>query len=66
MVVYKSSFFRYFKTKEKFITFKKYNSNRKSDYYILHLCTFKTPPKGAVMSEQGDADCALKMRNGVK
>ena len=33
---------------------------------MLHLCTFKTPPSGAVMSERGDADCALKMRNGVK
>ena len=32
----------------------------------LHLCTFKTPPSGAVMGERGDADCALKMRNGVK
>ena len=31
----------------------------------LHLCTFKTPLLGAVMSEQGDADCTLKMRNGV-
>ena len=36
------------------------------DNESLHLCTFKTPPLGAVMSEQGDADCALKMRNGVK
>ena len=32
----------------------------------LHLCTFKTPPSGAVMSEQGDADCAFSMCNGVK
>ena len=34
----------------------------------LHLCTFKTPPSGAVMSEQGDADCAshCAMCNGVK
>jgi len=34
----------------------------------LHLCTFKTPPKGAVMSERGDVDCAFttqSMRNGV-
>jgi nucleoside-diphosphate-sugar epimerase len=31
----------------------------------LHLCTFKTPPLRAVMSEQGDTDCALKMHNGV-
>jgi hypothetical protein len=32
----------------------------------LHLCTFKTPPSGAVMSERGDADCAFSMCNGVK
>ena len=32
----------------------------------LHICTFKTPTSWAVMSEQGDADCAFKMRNGVK
>ena len=32
---------------------------------LLHPSTFKTPPKGAVMSEQGDADCAFKMHNGV-
>jgi hypothetical protein len=34
----------------------------------LHLCTLKTPPKGAVMSERGDVDCAFttqSMRNGV-
>ena len=33
---------------------------------LLHLCTFKTPTSSAVMSEQGDADCAFIMRNGVK
>ena len=33
---------------------------------ILHLCTFKTPMKGAVMSEQGDADCSFSMCNGVQ
>jgi hypothetical protein len=33
---------------------------------MLHLCSFKTPTPWAVMSEEGDADCALKMRNGVK
>ena len=41
---------------------------------VLHLCTFKTPTKSAVMSEQGDADLWLRtlsatgafiMRNGV-
>ena len=35
-------------------------------YVKLHLCTFKTPASRAVMSERGDADCAFKMRNGVK
>jgi hypothetical protein len=33
---------------------------------FLHLRTFKTPPKGAVMSDEGDADWASKMPNGVK
>jgi hypothetical protein len=33
---------------------------------ILHLCTFKSPTLSADMNEQCDADCALKMRNGVK
>jgi hypothetical protein len=32
----------------------------------LHLCTLKTPPKRAVMSERGDADCAFSMCNSVK
>lgn len=32
----------------------------------LHFFSFKTPQKGAVMSEDGDDDFALKMRNGVK
>ncbi len=32
----------------------------------LHLCSFKTPTPWAVMSEEGDADCAFSMRNGVK
>ena len=32
----------------------------------LHLCTIKTPTLSAVMSEQGVADCAFEMRNGVK
>ena len=31
----------------------------------LHLFSFKTPPSGAVMSGEGDADFASKMRNGV-
>jgi hypothetical protein len=32
---------------------------------VLHLCTFATTTSWAVMSEQGDADCAFQMRNGV-
>jgi hypothetical protein len=33
---------------------------------LLHLRSFKTPPLGAVMSEEDDADCAFSMRKGVK
>jgi len=38
--------------------------------FDLHLCTFKTPTKWAVMTERGDTDCGLysrsfEMRNGV-
>ena len=33
---------------------------------LLNLCTIKTPTLSAVMSEQGGADCAFEMRNGVK
>ena len=32
----------------------------------LHLRPFKTPPKEAVMSDEGDADLASSMPNGVK
>ena len=32
----------------------------------LHLFSFKTPTSWADLSEEGDADCALEMRNGVK
>ena len=32
---------------------------------VLHLFSFKTPTKWADLSEEGDADFALKMRNGV-
>ncbi len=32
----------------------------------LHLRSFKTPPSGAVMSDEDDADCAFSMRKGVK
>lgn len=32
----------------------------------LHHSTFKTPPSGAVISGEGDADCAFQMRNCVK
>jgi hypothetical protein len=35
-------------------------------YEILPLCTIKPQTKSAVMSEQGVADCAFEMRNGVK
>lgn len=34
-------------------------------YDIFHLCTFKTPPNGALMSERGDTDCTRRERNGV-
>ena len=34
-------------------------------YVFLHLFSFKTPPLGADLSKEGDADCALEMRNGV-
>jgi hypothetical protein len=33
---------------------------------LLHLRTFKTPPKGDVMSDEGDADWTSKMPNCVK
>ena len=33
---------------------------------FYNLCTFKTPTLWAVMTEQGDADCAFEMRNGVE
>ncbi len=32
----------------------------------LHLRSFKTPPSGAVMSDEDDTDCAFSMRKGVK
>jgi len=31
---------------------------------VLHLCSFKKPPSGAVMSGEDYTDCALSMRNG--
>uniref|UniRef100_A0A6C0H2J8 Uncharacterized protein n=1 Tax=viral metagenome TaxID=1070528 RepID=A0A6C0H2J8_9ZZZZ len=34
--------------------------------FLLHICTFKTATKWAVMSERGDADCEFQMRSGVK
>ena len=37
----------------------------KQKYNDLHLFSFKTPAKRALMSEEGDADCAYSMRNGV-
>jgi len=33
--------------------------------HLLHLCTFKMPTLWEIMSKQGDADCAFKMRNSV-
>ena len=33
---------------------------------LLHLCTIKTPHSNAVICEQSDADCLLKIRNGIK
>jgi hypothetical protein len=33
---------------------------------FLHLWTFKTPTKWAVMSDKDDADWALSVPNGVK
>jgi hypothetical protein len=41
------------------------NINKTITKKDLHLCTFKTPTKWAVMSERGDADCAFEIRNGV-
>ncbi len=35
-------------------------------YPLLHLRSFKTPPSGAVMSDEDDADCAFSIRKGVK
>lgn len=39
---------------------------RKTRRRKLHLRSFKTPLSGAVMSDEDDADYALKMRKGVK
>ena len=36
------------------------------EWAFLHLRSFKTPPSGAVMSDEDDADCAFSMRKGVK
>jgi thiol-disulfide isomerase/thioredoxin len=52
--------------KKKFQTGGTRNHRKKRKSRYLHPCTFKTPPKGGVISEQGDADCAFLMRNGVK
>ena len=41
-------------------------SDREYRQEILHLFSFKTPPSGAVMSEECAANCASLMRNGVK
>jgi len=33
---------------------------------IVNLCTFNPPTAWGVMSERGDADCAIQTHNGVK
>ena len=33
---------------------------------MLHIFSFKSPTKWAEMNETSAADCASKMRNGVK
>ncbi len=43
-----------------------YRMQERSGKIALHLRSFKTPPSGAVMSEEDDADCAFSMRKGVK
>jgi len=34
--------------------------------FVLHIFSFKSPALRAEMNEEGDADCAFSMRNGVK
>ena len=34
-------------------------SKIKTSFHNLHLRSFKTPPSGAVMSDEDDADCAF-------
>lgn len=43
-----------------------YQNNSTPKVIPLHLFSFKTLTKRAVMSGEGDADCASSMRNGVK
>jgi len=47
----------------------RYDKNQPVSAHInfgeFHLCTIKTPTLSAVMSEQGGADCAFEIRNGV-
>ena len=46
-------------------TKEKNETTRSYELYILHLWTFKTPTKWAVMSDKDDADWALSVPNGV-
>ena len=41
-------------------------TNKKKIKKMLHLCTFKTPPFGGVMSDKGNSYHALKKCEGVK
>jgi hypothetical protein len=46
--------------------YKRYKLNYDDNIRALHLRSLKTPPSGAVMSDEDDADCAFSMRKGVK
>ena len=47
-----------------------YKPHRLKHIFFIHLLSFKTPPSGAVMSDEDfaqlKADCAFSMRKGVK
>jgi hypothetical protein len=53
-------------TEKEFLNIMRKEFTHKTWRFELHICTFKTPTKWAVMSERGDADCAFETRNGVK
>jgi hypothetical protein len=46
--------------------FMKFPRAKSTSTLFLHLRSFKTPPSGAVMSDEDDTDCAFSMRKGVK